>query len=143
MPLVRPTNAIAWELRTAWAQNLRVSLSLDERCQPRRLEGKLTRVAPTGAFAVIAGFHVPTDAILAVHRPSRLGDSTVDHPDVPELVCSACGARVSELYDGWSCEPCVRRHLKSRATASTKPRRPARRTTSRDSNTTHQQEPTP
>jgi hypothetical protein len=29
-----------------------------------------------GAFAVIAGLHVPLDRVLAVHRPSLLGDSS-------------------------------------------------------------------
>ncbi len=73
--LTRPVAAIAWELRSAWATGRRVSLSLEQRAGDR-LEGHVQRVAATGAFVVLAGVHVPLEAVLAVHHPSRLGDST-------------------------------------------------------------------
>jgi hypothetical protein len=75
--LVRPASSLLWELRAAWATGRRVSLSLDERCIVHRVEGWVEQVAATGAFVVVNGWHVPTDAILAVHNPSRVGDSTV------------------------------------------------------------------
>lgn len=75
MALERPVSAIAWDLRTAWAGGLRVALTLDA-CDRPRLEGTVRRVAATGAHVTVAGLHVPVDRILAVHRPSRLGDST-------------------------------------------------------------------
>lgn len=77
--LVRPVSSMLWELRAAWASGKRVSLSLGERCVQPRIEGWVTRVAATGAFVHVGGQHVPADAILAVHLPSRLGDSTVRH----------------------------------------------------------------
>lgn len=73
---MRPARAIAWELRSAWAVGLRVSLSL-ERADVERVEGHVQRVAATGATVTIAGLLIPLDRVLAVHRPSRLGDSTV------------------------------------------------------------------
>lgn len=71
MTLVRPVSAIAWELRAAWARTPRpiVVLSLSEHCTPRRLTGRIDRVAATDAFIVIDGWHVPLDEVLAVHRP--------------------------------------------------------------------------
>lgn len=72
--LIRPIRAIAWELRTAWARGLRVTLTIDG--ETRRVEGHVTTVSPTNAFAVVADLHVPLTHVLAVHRPSRLGDST-------------------------------------------------------------------
>ena len=74
--LTRPLSAIIWECRSAWAAGWRVALSLDERCTPRRVEGTVNSVSPTDASVTVAGLHVPADAILAVHRLSRLGDST-------------------------------------------------------------------
>jgi hypothetical protein len=104
--LVRPTSAVSWELRGAWAARKRVSLSLDERCTPRRLEGKVQRVATTGAFAVVEGFHVPMDAILAVHNPSRLGDSTIDQPP-PTPRCIVCQREVEIDRRTEACRSCV------------------------------------
>ena len=40
------------------------------------MEGIVSRVAPSGAFVVVGGLHVPLECVLAVHWPSRLGDST-------------------------------------------------------------------
>lgn len=74
--LVRPVAAVAWELRGAWATGRRVAVSL-ERADVGRLEGHVSRVSATGATMVLAGLHVPLDRVLAVHWPSRLGDSTV------------------------------------------------------------------
>jgi len=75
MALMRPAGAVAWELRAAWATGRRVALSLEQRAGGR-LEGHVARVAATDTYIVIAGRHVPLDAVLAVHHPSRLGDST-------------------------------------------------------------------
>jgi hypothetical protein len=74
MALIRSTRALAWELRTYWARGWRVSLTVagDE----ERLEGHVSAVSATDAFTVVSGVHVPLEAVLAVHRPSRLGDST-------------------------------------------------------------------
>jgi hypothetical protein len=69
--VVRPGAAKAWELRGAWANRKRVALSLSERCVISRLEGLVDRVAVTGAFVVIDGWHVPTEEILAIHKPTR------------------------------------------------------------------------
>jgi hypothetical protein len=73
--LVLPTTAKAWDLRAAWAAGWRVSVTL-ERGEFQRVEGIVTRVAATDAFARIGGRLVPLDHVLAVHKPSRLGDST-------------------------------------------------------------------
>jgi hypothetical protein len=72
--LVRPVSAKAWDLRAAWAAGWRVSVTL-ERGEFSRVEGIVTRVSATNAFATIGGLHIPLDYVLAVHRPSRLGDS--------------------------------------------------------------------
>lgn len=108
MKLVRPTSAITWDLRGAWAKRKRVALSLDERCTPRRLEGTIQRIATTGAFVVIEGFHVPTDAILAVHNPSRLGDSNVDDAP-PRPRCIVCHREVEIDRHTEACSECVSR----------------------------------
>ena len=65
-----------WELRGAWASGRRVALSLDDRCDRSRVEGHVRSVSPTDGWARIGGLTLPADAILAVHLPSRLGDST-------------------------------------------------------------------
>jgi hypothetical protein len=67
---------LLWELRSAWATGRRVALTL-ERCDFERMEGIVTRVAASGAFARVRGRLVPLDRVLALHYPSRLGDS--DH----------------------------------------------------------------
>jgi hypothetical protein len=73
--LVRPVSAKAWDLRAAWGAGWRVSVLTDiPGCG--RLEGIVTRVAATDAYAQIAGRLVPLDRVLSVHSPSRLGDST-------------------------------------------------------------------
>lgn len=64
------------ELRAAWASGRRVALSL-ERTDFDRMEGIVTRVAATGAWVRLRGHLVPLDRVLALHWPSRLGDS--DH----------------------------------------------------------------
>lgn len=74
--LARPLRAVAWDLRNAWATGRRVAVTL-ELCDQARMEGHVTRVAATDAYAVISSLHVPLDRILAVHIPSRLGDSTI------------------------------------------------------------------
>src|SRR3954452_22250813 len=61
---------------TAWALGRRVSVTI-ENADENRLEGAVRVVAGSGAYAVVAGLHVPLERVLAVHRPSRLGDSTV------------------------------------------------------------------
>lgn len=73
---MRLASSVAWELRSAWASGRRVALSLDDRATARRLEGHITGVASTGAYVALAGRHIPLDVILAVHLPSRLGDSS-------------------------------------------------------------------
>jgi len=72
--IVRPPSSIAWELRAAWAVGRRVACSLD-RCDIPRIEGIVQSVSSTDAFVIVAGMHVPLDRVLAVHHPSRLGDS--------------------------------------------------------------------
>jgi len=73
--LVRPRPAIFWDLRGAWATGRRVALSLD--ADVSRAEGFVTRVSATDANVYVGDLLVPGDRILAVHLPSRLGDSTV------------------------------------------------------------------
>lgn len=73
--LVRPLSSTVWELRGAWALGRRISVSIDT-ADESRLEGLVRSVAPTGAYVVVNGRHVPLERVLAVHRPSRLGDST-------------------------------------------------------------------
>lgn len=73
--LIRPLSSVAWDLRSAWAGGWRIALSL-ERADVDRVEGCVSHVAATAATATVAGVLVPLDRVLAVHRPSRLGDST-------------------------------------------------------------------
>ena len=72
--LTRTTSAKAWDLRAAWGAGWRVTARTDIEGS-ERLEGIVTRVAATGAYARIAGHAVPLDRVLSVHNPSRLGDS--------------------------------------------------------------------
>src|SRR5205807_9154575 len=73
--LIRPTSAKAWELRRAWATGQRVSCTLDADIE--RVEGFVSTVAASDAYFVLGGLHVPLERVLAVHLPSRLGDSSV------------------------------------------------------------------
>ncbi len=73
--LVRLSHAIAYELRAAWASGRRVSVSL-ERADLARVEGHVFAVSATDATVTVAGLLIPLDRVLAVHLPSRLGDST-------------------------------------------------------------------
>ena len=74
--LIRPISSMAWELRSCWASGRRVALTL-ERCDRTRLEGHVQKIAATDAYVQVCGLRVPLDRVLAVHIPSRLGDSTV------------------------------------------------------------------
>ena len=67
--LVRAESEVAWELRGHWAARRPVVVTLTSRCIVDRVEGLVEKVAVTGAFAVIDGWHVPVADILAVHRP--------------------------------------------------------------------------
>lgn len=69
MRLERPEQAKAWELRGAWAQHKPVVVSLSDRCMIDRVEGVVSYVSVTGAFAVIDGWHIPCEEVLAVHKP--------------------------------------------------------------------------
>lgn len=66
----RPEVAIAWELRGAWASGRPVRLTLSERCVLRTVIGRVERVAATGAFAVVDGWHVPLEDVMAVGKPT-------------------------------------------------------------------------
>jgi hypothetical protein len=67
--LERPEAALAWELRARWADQRPVVLTLTERCVVRRIEGRVERVAVTGAFVVLEGWHVPLAEVLSVRSP--------------------------------------------------------------------------
>jgi hypothetical protein len=67
--LARKPQAIWWELLAARAENRQVVLSLSKRCDPRRLEGFVDAVAVTGMFAIVDGWHVPLEDVLAIARP--------------------------------------------------------------------------
>lgn len=67
--LERPEQATVWDLRTAWAKNRRVVLTLSDRCMIRRIEGTVEQVAVTGAFVLISGWHVPCADILGISFP--------------------------------------------------------------------------
>jgi hypothetical protein len=75
--LIRPTSSTAWELRGAWATGLRVSVTIDA-LDLQRLEGHVSAVSATDAYAVISQRQIPLDRVLAVHRPSLLGDSSFE-----------------------------------------------------------------
>lgn len=69
--LVRTTDALGYELRAFWARRDPVALRLDERSRLSHVVGRISRVAPTCAFVVVSGIHVPTDAILRVEKATR------------------------------------------------------------------------
>ena len=73
--LIRPLDAKLAELRRAWVSGRRVAVSV---AGGRRVEGHVATVAPTETFVDIAGTRITSESILAVHSPSRLGDSTFD-----------------------------------------------------------------
>lgn len=72
--LVRSIGSMAWELRAAWASGRRVALTIDG---ASRVEGHVQAVSATDATVKVAGVLIPLGLVLAVHVPSRLGDSTV------------------------------------------------------------------
>jgi hypothetical protein len=76
MELVRPIRSTFWELRGCWATGRRVALSID--ADLRRAEGFVTSVAATDAYVKIGDLLIPGDRILALHYPSRLGDSSFE-----------------------------------------------------------------
>lgn len=70
------------EFWAGWQRHRRdVVLTLSERCEMRRLQGRVKRVAVTGAFVIVTDaegdIHVPVAEILAIHRPhhSQNGES--------------------------------------------------------------------
>jgi hypothetical protein len=75
--VARPVRVLGWELRKLMALRRRVRVTLSDRCDgvlPREdgrrvLEGYVTSVSPTDAFAIVVGRHVPLDEILALHKP--------------------------------------------------------------------------
>jgi hypothetical protein len=73
--LVRPVRSTFWELRGCWATGRRVALSLD--ADVLRVEGHLTSVSATDAFVKMGDLLIPGERILAVHQPTRLGDSSI------------------------------------------------------------------
>lgn len=60
--------------RAAWASGRRVAVTVDG---ARRIEGHVRHVSSTGAYADVGARRVLAGDLLAVHRPSRLGDSTI------------------------------------------------------------------
>lgn len=69
-PTVRdPEQTFAWELRGHWAKRRRVILIMSDRCMVDRIEGTVTQVAVTGAFAIVDDWHVPLAEVVAIHRP--------------------------------------------------------------------------
>lgn len=89
--LVMPLREFGFELRGALASGRSVRLVLSERCDGVRvnddgirvLSGRVTRVAASGAFCVVAGRHVPLLEILAVVRP-HFSQSAASSPDEVE-----------------------------------------------------------
>ena len=67
--LERSEQQIAWELRGHWVTGKPVVVTLTERCIVRRIEGQVSYVSVTGAFAVIDGWHCPCVEVLGVARP--------------------------------------------------------------------------
>lgn len=45
------------------------------------MEGHVSSVSATSAFAIVRDLHVPLDRVLAVYRPSRLGDSSYEESE--------------------------------------------------------------
>jgi hypothetical protein len=72
--LIRRVDALLDELRAAWASGRRVSVSV---AGGGRVEGEVVHVSTTGAFVDVADGRVLAGDLLAVHLPSRLGDSSV------------------------------------------------------------------
>lgn len=62
--MARTESAVAWEMRRYWALGQPVDLILSERCMVDRIIGIVERVAVTGAFVIVDGWHVPTVDIL-------------------------------------------------------------------------------
>jgi hypothetical protein len=67
--LAHREQSMARGLRQQGVSRRPVVLSLTERCEPRRIEGRVTYVAVTGAYAIIDGWHVPVVDILGVVSP--------------------------------------------------------------------------
>ena len=57
-----------WDLRGYWGKGTVVIATLDDRCLLGTVVGRVQRVAVTGAFAVIDGWHLPMDHVLRVDR---------------------------------------------------------------------------
>ncbi len=64
----RPEAALAWDLRGYWASQTEVTVTMTERCMIRTVVGRVSRVAVTGAFAVVDGWHLPMRDVLRVAR---------------------------------------------------------------------------
>lgn len=70
MKPAKQEQSTAWEMRTAWGTHTEVRLTLTDRCMVRTIVGHVSRVAVTGAFVAIDGWHVPTAEILGTGRPT-------------------------------------------------------------------------
>jgi len=60
----------AWDLRDAWWSRRDVRLTLTERCVIRTVVGRVSAVSVTGAFATVAGWHVPLTEVLGIGKPT-------------------------------------------------------------------------
>lgn len=58
------------KLRRAWLSKAPVRVDL-RRCELSLVEGLVEHVAPSGAFAVVAGVHVPLERVAKVKVLSR------------------------------------------------------------------------
>jgi hypothetical protein len=85
----RKISALGWELRTHMALCRTVRLTLSERCDGvllnseghRILEGQVTSVAATNAYAVLQGRHIPLEDIRGVKRPHHTDAPASDPRD--------------------------------------------------------------
>lgn len=66
--LARSEADLAWDCRALWARQVVVIATLDKQCMVPRIVGRISRVAVTGAFVVIEGWHVPMANVLSVSK---------------------------------------------------------------------------
>lgn len=67
----QPLNLMVEALRDAWLTREPIFVALYERrCVVPTVVGRVSAVAVTGAWVTVDGWHVPLDAIRAVHMPT-------------------------------------------------------------------------
>lgn len=89
--LERGEGHLSWDFRGFWARRVPVVVTMSERAVIRTVVGRVQRVASTGAFAVVDGWHLPMSHVL------RVASATVEDEENYQRVAGEAKASAREV----------------------------------------------